>query len=517
MAFDALQSSHPSMDEHLYASTNQQQFLSNNRGRVHSSQINIAYEFSFAKLAQRAHSQQGATYAVSVYDHPSASVGAEASYYATDQTSYAYPVDWSSANQNPTNCEQCNSAEAYSFYEDYEDDTATESDDDYTPWETEFAGLVQQHGFQKVQDDITDEYLFAKRKFRRFTKRPTKRRRFENRNFFRQVFTPRQRKGKGKGKDEDEEDWARSSRPRWLCSSCSTYEDSELCAFAGKGGKSRGKFPPRQNPVGADGQIMKCSICEPTTHLRRFCPQGKGKGKSSSGKGKGTFPAAHLTTNAVGSSSSSAMLSQPLDMYANNAMANMAQAMQTGTNNAPSWFANAMQTTSMSGFHCYTTISVFEGLTLGPGSERDTSVSRVSQLMRATEIRSGWTEESEQTSCFEYPSGCGYDAVTDSDVQDLQTTPEYIPDFELTYSALLYPEKSQVSKINNPSSTRSNTNNTLAKAAGVQYFMPWIPVDPPPVLGNQLEVFLEQMHIRTRMTNGRIGLLVDPGAFDNLC
>ena len=175
---------------------------------------------------------------------------------------------------------------------------------------------------------------------------------------------------------------------------------------------------------------MKCSICESTTHLRRFCPQGKGKGKSSSGKVKGTFPAAHLTINAVGSSSSSAMLSQPFDMSANNAMANMAQAMQTGTNNAPSWFASAMQTTSMSGFHGYTTISVFEGLTSGPGSARDTSVSRVSQLMRATEIRSGWTEESEQTSHFEYHSGCGYDAVTDSDVQDLQTTPEYIPDFE---------------------------------------------------------------------------------------
>ena len=88
---------------------------------------------NLAQLAQRAHSQQGATYAVSVYDHPSASVGAESSYYATDQTSYAYPMDWSSANQTPTTCEQCNSAEAYSFYEDYEDDTATESDDDYTP------------------------------------------------------------------------------------------------------------------------------------------------------------------------------------------------------------------------------------------------------------------------------------------------------------------------------------------------------------------------------------------------
>ena len=178
----------------------------------------------------------------------------------------------------------------------------------------------------------------------------------------------------------------------------------------------------------------------------------------------------------------------------------MVQNMQTGTNNTPSWFANAMQTMSKSDFHGYTTISVFEGLSLGPGSEQDTSVSQVSHLTRTTEICSEWTRDS--VVC-----------VSDSDLE----TPEYIPDFELKYSPPLYPEKSQVSKINNPSSASSNTLHTLAKAAGVQYFMPWIPVDPPPVLGNQLEVFLEQMHIRTRMTNGRIGLLVDPGAFDNLC
>jgi len=49
--------------------------------------------------------------------------------------------------------------------------------------------------------------------------------------------------------------------------------------------------------------------------------------------------------------------------------------------------------------------------------------------------------------------------------------------------------------------------------------MPWLPVlvPPPFKFGQPLIVLFEQMHVRTRMKNGRIGLLVDPGAFDNLC
>ena len=461
-----------------------------------NSHMHEAGPHNIQQMAHRSSTQQGAMYnfagAVSVYDAHGTSSGAESSYYASDQMSYAYPTDWSSAGTTPVVCEQCNSTEAYSFYEDYEDDTATESDEEMPDWDSEFAGLVQQQGFQKVQDDITDDYLFARNRFRRFTRRPTRRRRFHN------------RKGKGRGKGK-----GLSFGPRFMCSSCSTYEDCELVAFAGKGGKSKGKFPPRQNPVGADGQIMKCSICESTTHLRRFCPQGKGKGKSSPGKGKSSFPAAHLTTSATGSSSSSAMLSKPFDMSASHAMANMSNAMQTGTNAAPSWFANAMQTmsTSESSFHGYTTISVFESLNLGPElteeSERESSVGQVSRQMRTTEI---------STSCTKYLARCEYNDVTDSDVHRLthSDSPEYIPDFELTYPA----EQTQVSEISNPSSTNSIS---LAKAAGVRYYMPWIPVDPPPSLGNQRELFFEQMHIRTRMTNGRIGLLVDPGAFDNLC
>ena len=43
--------------------------------------------------------------------------------------------------------------------------------------------------------------------------------------------------------------------------------------------------------------------------------------------------------------------------------------------------------------------------------------------------------------------------------------------------------------------------------------MPWT----PSIYDTDLVFLEEQMHVRTRLKNGRIGLLVDPGAFDNLC
>ena len=116
-----------------------------------------------------------------------------------------------------------------------------------------------------------------------------------------------------------------------MCASCPTYEDYELVAFAGgkgKGGPGKGKggkssYPPRQNPVGADGEIMKCSTCESTTHLRRFCPKGNKGGQGGGflgGQGKGSsFLAAHLSSPAQ----SSALHSATLDMSASGAMRSM--------------------------------------------------------------------------------------------------------------------------------------------------------------------------------------------------
>ena len=50
----------------------------------------------------------------------------------------------------------------------------------------------------------------------------------------------------------------------------------------GKGGKGKGN---RKNPVGPDGKIMTCTICESETHFRSKCPRAP---PSSKGSSKGT-------------------------------------------------------------------------------------------------------------------------------------------------------------------------------------------------------------------------------------
>jgi hypothetical protein len=85
-----------------------------------------------------------------------------------------------------------------------------------------------------------------------------------------------------------------------------------------------------------------------------------------------------------------------------------------------------------------------------------------------------------------------------------------------------YSETDAISKIAGPESPAHTTSlsSTLQQAAGVKYSMPWLPVPVPPPFKfgpNPMTVLFDQMHVRTRLTSGHIGLLVDPGAFDNLC
>ena len=50
----------------------------------------------------------------------------------------------------------------------------------------------------------------------------------------------------------------------------------------GKGHGGKGKGKRRGNPIGPDGQQMKCSNCGSTEHFWRQCPlKGKGKGGNS--------------------------------------------------------------------------------------------------------------------------------------------------------------------------------------------------------------------------------------------
>ena len=86
---------------------------------------------------------------------------------------------------------------------------------------------------QQVADMLWQEYLYAKRRWRRFTKRPPRRVRFRK----------------------------------------------------GKQTKRHYATDFQQNPKDKDGKVMKCHQCGSTTHLRRKCPQlaqsGKGGGKGS--------------------------------------------------------------------------------------------------------------------------------------------------------------------------------------------------------------------------------------------
>ena len=68
-------------------------------------------------------------------------------------------------------------------------------------------------------------------------------------------------------------------------------------AFFGRGRKGRGKGKRssgkgkgrRKNPIGSDGQIMRCGICNSDEHFRAQCPRGSGGNQGSFGGYASTF------------------------------------------------------------------------------------------------------------------------------------------------------------------------------------------------------------------------------------
>jgi len=168
---------------------------------------------------------------------------------------------------------------------------------------------------------VLSEYLINKARWRRFTGRASRQKRFQHRKSF---------KGSGKGTFGGKSSYG---SPRFLCNGRSTYEDYSLVASAkgkGKGdksGKGSGKLP-RKNPIGADGKVMECSICSSDTHLRRYCPKAAQRSQGSN------FPAAHLATQDQATSASA------IDRSPAGALATMMSSMQP--TQPPSWFKNAL-------------------------------------------------------------------------------------------------------------------------------------------------------------------------------
>ena len=172
-------------------------------------------------------------------------------------------------------CELC-SHEAYPYFGDeMYGDSDTDEEDGYQDPDTDITTLLSQTGGDSQQvnrlgETLYEQYWVAKRKWRRFAKRGTRMKRFHKRRF-------------AKGFQQ---------RQRFLCECCAAMSDADLAqqsdAFFGKGkGKGAGV---RKNPNGADGNPLKCSVCNSETHLRRFCPQNRGKGGGGCPKGSGFRP-----------------------------------------------------------------------------------------------------------------------------------------------------------------------------------------------------------------------------------
>lgn len=70
-----------------------------------------------------------------------------------------------------------------------------------------------------------------------------------------------------------------------------TDEEYDQVFYGGKG-KRKGKHRSyakgsgrRRNPIGCDGELMKCGICNSEEHFRAFCPQIPNRGGKGAGKG----------------------------------------------------------------------------------------------------------------------------------------------------------------------------------------------------------------------------------------
>ena len=166
------------------------------------------------------------------------------SFYGNDMTEYE------------DQCTRCGM-----FYADSDISSATMSDEGEADPEAQVFHSVDVDGQtrtdeQAIGDAIYQAYLVAKQRWRRFSGRPPRRyRRFHRNQHKHNMFRNRLQKGP----------YSRTFAA-FLPSS----------AFAGGKGKgsSKGKSSgPRKNPRGRDGQPLKCSKCGSDEHLWRKCPQ----------------------------------------------------------------------------------------------------------------------------------------------------------------------------------------------------------------------------------------------------
>jgi len=157
---------------------------------------------------------------------------------------------------------------------EWDSGTDTDTSSDSGQHELDYSDLSQMTP-QEAEEELFYQQRYAKRRFRRYMGKPVRRvRRFIKKRayFFR----------KGKGKSNGKGKHRKGSRTLFYAE---PEEAAEALAYLNGNHMGRSK-----NPVGKDGEIMKCFLCGADDHLKDKCPNAPTThhyGKHGGRKGKG--------------------------------------------------------------------------------------------------------------------------------------------------------------------------------------------------------------------------------------
>ena len=372
-----------------------------------------------------------------------------------------------------------------SYFEDEEFSSATETDEGSADegileYNTVYVDGQARNDNNARENELYQDYLLARRRWRRFTGKPP--RRYRRSNFRASRNVGRLRNGP----------YAK------------TYASFlPPSAFAGgKGGlksKGSGKGGSRKNPRGRDGQVLRCSKCGSDEHLWRKCPQVASKGN---GKGTGAMHATEGTRSgpsalALTTSSANPQAEMWHTSAAASAMPGVAFHYHMGAPRTPS------QAMSSAGSQKAMTAL-------------DEDLAKLESISQVSSQRSRKSRRSEITP----DSPPGWHAGEDrGDAPSEAASASTGPRVEALQVGAPVPKHPPPSR-RGPGAEELERQKTVLQLNSL--LMAWWEGSEgtsPAASSNCVEGALNESkayHLRTRLPEDRPGLLVDPGAHDNL-
>eukprot|EP00438_Fugacium_kawagutii_P024626 Skav212826 [mRNA] locus=scaffold2466:561:3704:- [translate_table: standard] len=416
------------------------------------------------------------------------------------------------------------------YYADDEFSSATDSDDGGD--DSEAAQLYAHYDSDPsmLGNVLYGEYLLAKQRWRRFSGRPPRRYRKYHNNRYRHQYSQQRLQRYGR-------------------TYASFLPPNAFAAHRGPGGvqnkgggKGGGKTKGRQNPRGKDGQPLKCHRCGATDHLIKNCPRpdasgSSGKGAMSSsalamvsyggGYGVGSTNQLQFYTKGIGSPSS--FSGDPLNLLGSKRASSVVDDLESLQSVSSSRRRTETKSTQEQPAVDY---SSNPAPRYPPPPQPAPTLQEVQS--RASENTEVWTSF---TTGFAVPSDDGRSQASDPGVRGVSTTnasggrTSQWADLQAlakqkSQSMPSSPKRSQ-SSTRQAREERTAHQNRVREATTLQLadLLHKVPGGQPSSGYNTWwELYEHLTHdnrtvfhsARTVTNDGRIGLLVDPGAHDNL-